>query len=168
MADLHPTQLDELLKWARKYASAEFAKHPQSEELIADTQRVAWELQLQAGERGNPRSCAMFAVKRVRSNRHFDQSVRSIDTPLAREDKHVRAEFDASLIFSNQTPARIAGFRLDFHDWLDSLSPRQRMVAELLAVGNTTEEVAQLLGCTPGNVSQYRLRLRNSWYAFTA
>jgi hypothetical protein len=61
------------------------------------------------------------------------------------------------------TPADEAAFRIDFAAWLAALPPRRRRVAELLAEGHGTGEVAALLGVTPGAISQARSWLEHSW-----
>src|SRR5262245_33361272 len=64
------------------------------------------------------------------------------------------------------TPADAATFRIDFAAWLEMLSPRKRRVAELLAMGHGTGEVADLLGVTAGAISQARAWLEGSWARF--
>ncbi len=64
------------------------------------------------------------------------------------------------------TPADEACFRLDFTAWLESLPGRKRRVAELLAEGWATGEVARELGVTPGAISQARTWLAASWRQF--
>ena len=71
------------------------------------------------------------------------------------EDRHV-------------SPADVACFRLDFQSWLAGLPSRNRRVAELLAEGHPTGEVARLVGVSPGRVSQLRLELEESWKSFQA
>jgi DNA-directed RNA polymerase specialized sigma24 family protein len=63
-------------------------------------------------------------------------------------------------------PADEAAFRLDFAAWLAALPPTRRRVAELLAQGLGTGEVARLLGVTSSAVSQSRDRLARSWDRF--
>ena len=63
-------------------------------------------------------------------------------------------------------PADEAAFRLDFETWLTSLPARKRRVAELLAEGHGTGEVARELGVTPGAISQARTWLAASWAAY--
>jgi DNA-directed RNA polymerase specialized sigma24 family protein len=53
-------------------------------------------------------------------------------------------------------PADEAAFRVDFAAWLALLPPRRRRVAELLAEGMGTGEVAGRLGVTAGAISQAR------------
>ena len=57
-------------------------------------------------------------------------------------------------------------FRLDFPCWLDTLPQRDREVAECLAAGESTSEVAEQFGLSLGRVSQLRRRLEKSWLAF--
>tara|TARA_R110002049_G_scaffold85538_1_gene217411 strand:+ start:88 stop:732 length:645 start_codon:yes stop_codon:yes gene_type:complete len=59
-----------------------------------------------------------------------------------------------------------AAFRCDFPKWLDRLSPQKRQIAEKLAVGDTTSEVAQTCKVTPGRISQIRRELDDSWCEF--
>jgi hypothetical protein len=64
------------------------------------------------------------------------------------------------------SPAEEACFKVDFEDWLGGLTARQRRTAELLAAGHTTGGVAELMGVSPGAVSQARARLAASWRVF--
>jgi len=66
------------------------------------------------------------------------------------------------------TPADEACFRLDFTAWLESLPVRKRRVAELLAEGWSTGEVARELGVTPGAISQARTSLAANWRRYQA
>lgn len=59
-----------------------------------------------------------------------------------------------------------AAFRCDFPDWLDTLSRQKRQIAEQLAVGDATSEVAQECKVSPGRISQIRRELENSWQEF--
>ena len=63
-------------------------------------------------------------------------------------------------------PADEAIFRVDFADWLGGLPARRRRMAELLAEGLGTGEVALHLGVTPAAVSQARTWLDRSWGQF--
>jgi hypothetical protein len=64
------------------------------------------------------------------------------------------------------TPAEIAALRIDFGDWLKTLSPRDRRLARELARGEATGVVARLLRITAGRVSQLRRELLASWLEF--
>jgi hypothetical protein len=65
-------------------------------------------------------------------------------------------------------PADEAAFRVDFTEWLGRLPGRRRRIAELLAEGQMTSEVARRLGVTPGAISQARAALARSWGDFQA
>jgi hypothetical protein len=64
------------------------------------------------------------------------------------------------------SPSDEAAFRIDFANWLARLPVRKRRVAELLAAGETTGEVARRVGVTSGAVSQARSWLAADWHAF--
>ena len=63
-------------------------------------------------------------------------------------------------------PADTACGRIDFADWLRSLSRRYRKIASTLATGETTKKVAKRFGVSPGRISQIRRELFNSWNRF--
>jgi hypothetical protein len=63
-------------------------------------------------------------------------------------------------------PADEAAFRVDFATWLAGLPGRKRQIAELLAEGHRTGEVAGQLGVTAGAISQTRVELARSWGEF--
>jgi len=64
------------------------------------------------------------------------------------------------------TPADIARVRIDFDGWLASLSRHNRRIAETLAVGNRTGDVARKFNLSEGRVSQLRTELAESWRTF--
>jgi hypothetical protein len=64
------------------------------------------------------------------------------------------------------SPADEAAFRVDLGVWLDCLPARKRQMAELLAQGCGTGEVATLLEVTAPAVSISRTWLEASWRAF--
>ena len=59
-----------------------------------------------------------------------------------------------------------AAFRVDFPAWRARLSARDRAVADALAAGERTGEVAAQFGLSPARVSQLREAFRASWFAF--
>ena len=60
----------------------------------------------------------------------------------------------------------IVAFWVDFADWLRSLRRRDRRIAESLALGNRTSDVAKRFKVSAGRVSQLRRELAESWRAF--
>jgi hypothetical protein len=63
-------------------------------------------------------------------------------------------------------PAETACCRIDFADWLGSLSRRYRKIATTLATEETTKKVAKRCRVSPGRISQVRRELFNSWNRF--
>jgi DNA-directed RNA polymerase specialized sigma subunit len=63
-------------------------------------------------------------------------------------------------------PADIARTRIDFADWPSSLKRRDRKIAELLAEGNRTRDVARRFKISAGRISQLRRELAESWRKF--
>jgi hypothetical protein len=64
------------------------------------------------------------------------------------------------------SPADVAATRIDFRAWLATLSNRQRQIAEALAGGESTQEVARQFQLTGGRISQLRRELRDTWNVF--
>ncbi len=64
-------------------------------------------------------------------------------------------------------PADVVRVRLDFSDWLKTLSRRDRRVANFLALGHRTTDAARKFGVCEGRVSQLRNELAESWREFT-
>ena len=63
-------------------------------------------------------------------------------------------------------PADVAVTRIDFRDWLQTLSEKKRQVAEILASGETTQAVANRLQLSAGRISQLRRELMEAWNEF--
>ncbi|MEK6249378.1 MAG: hypothetical protein N2C12_14440 [Planctomycetales bacterium] len=63
-------------------------------------------------------------------------------------------------------PADVAATRIDFRDWLTTLTQRQREVAGCLAAGESTSVVARQLGLSSGRISQLRRELQTAWQSF--
>jgi RNA polymerase sigma factor (sigma-70 family) len=87
---------------------------------------------------------------------------------LDRFDEEENAWQEAVVEDTRTTPVPdIVAFRVDFADWLKSLRRRDRRMAESLALGNRTGDVAKRFNVSAGRVSQLRRELAESWRAFT-
>jgi RNA polymerase sigma factor (sigma-70 family) len=76
-------------------------------------------------------------------------------------------EWRAAMVEDTRTPVPDqASFRIDFPDWLSVLGGRERAVAQSLAAGYTTAEVAEQHGISPSRVSQLRRKLHEAWERF--
>jgi hypothetical protein len=63
-------------------------------------------------------------------------------------------------------PDQQAAFRLDFPRWLATLGTRDRRIAEGLALGYRTQELAAAYRLSAPRISQLRRRLHRSWQQF--
>jgi hypothetical protein len=85
---------------------------------------------------------------------------------LARFDKESGGWLEA-IVEDPRTPVPDqAAFRIDFPNWLKSQTQRNRRIAEALAVGSTTGEVARRFKVSSGRISQLRQRFHRSWHEF--
>jgi hypothetical protein len=126
-------------------------------------------------------SIAFFAVLRAKSGRlvagacdhdifspvaqerggfvvHGLQDDNSIDTPgwkaaVVQDDKRC-------------TPADLCCFKLDFADWLGTLSRKDRRLATRLAVGDRPGQIARRVQRSPAWVTKWRKALRKNWLRF--
>jgi hypothetical protein len=123
---------------------------------------------------------ARHAVAQVRVGRQISGSLNSNDISsayaqkrrslrLARLDRFDTREggWQEVLVEDERTPILTqVAFRIDFPRWLDTLSARDREVAEALAEGGSTTDVAKRFGLTLGRISQIRRKLEKSWLEF--
>jgi hypothetical protein len=131
-------------------------------------------------DRGFPTVLARHAVGHVRDERMVGAQQNSRDV-LSRKaqlrkrflvlqfscfDDHSRPWAEA-VIEDHRTPVPDqAAFRIDFSTWLGLLSNRDRLIAEELAIGQTTSEVARGFDVSAARISQKRQELRTSWQVF--
>jgi hypothetical protein len=124
---------------------------------------------------------AKYAVAQVRDGRKVGGHLncRDVMSPHCQRRKNVAVErldhFDRNenawreaVIQDTRTAPvpDIVSFRIDFGDWLAWMSRRKRRIAESLAVGNRTGEVARKFHVSPGRVAQMRTEFSKSWRAF--
>ena len=64
------------------------------------------------------------------------------------------------------SPADIAASRIDFSEWLGRMKHHRRKVAETLAAGFHTAEVALIFNLSRGRISQMRREFELSWKKF--
>lgn len=63
-------------------------------------------------------------------------------------------------------PAETAAARIDVGEWFRRMRPRQRRIAQSLAVGERTTDVAKRFKVSPGRIAQLRAESREVWLAF--
>lgn len=127
-----------------------------------------------------PSALARFAVAQFRDGRRVGNrlNIRDVLSPYAQKRKRFQVEhldrFDATrdqwveaIVEDHRTPvADQVAFRCDFPVWLESLPVRDRQIAQELAVGHSTGEVAKRFGVSPGRISQLRREMHQSWREF--
>jgi hypothetical protein len=122
------------------------------------------------------RQIARVAVLRVKSGRLVGSGQRSCDVLswLARKRRGFRVtsidDGDADCVWREtvvedrqSTPAEIAAARIDIGEWLNAMTTRRRQIAEMLAAGYRTDEVAGRFGVSAGRISQLRRDFEASW-----
>jgi len=168
-------------------ASYAFRNYPlaEREEKIAESVAWTWVFFVRVRRRGKnpgefPTALAKFAVKYVRSGRLLGQSRNSKElyTALSNSNRvglvsldelepRTRTPWKAILVESRAfSPADAAAARIDVNAWLNSLSRRDRRLAERLATGERTGCVARAFGLSAARISQMRDEFRRSWERF--
>ncbi len=123
---------------------------------------------------------ARFAVGKVRAGRRLGARSNSRDlmSPLACVRKRFTIEQldrfnlrtgqwrEALLEDRTAGPAQIAETRIDFADWVKTLSNRDRQLAEMLARGEGTGCVARMFRISAARVSQLWRNLCENWHRF--
>jgi hypothetical protein len=127
-----------------------------------------------------PTPLARYGIAQVRYGRRVGSSLNSRDvlSPYARRKNGVVVErldrqnhetglWAEAVIEDYRTPVPDqAAFRVDFPEWLGMQTDRDRRVAEALAVGERTKDVARRFRISPGRVSQMRREFYGSWQDF--
>ena len=149
-------ELTQALAWRR------FGGQRDADDLVQDAVSLAWEF-CQKGN-GTPFTVAKFAIRRAASGGQFSRSVRSVDHnqphPLRRRRERFHEEKFAGEI---PNPADTAAIQIDFEEWQQTLTDRQREVLSHLNQGYNTPEVAKMLGCTRANISDIRRKLARKY-----
>jgi DNA-binding NarL/FixJ family response regulator len=116
---------------------------------------------------GSPDRSQDVLSRLARQQRGF--TVRSLEVGERLEGDSDQAPHDwRDLVLEDHrsTPAEIAITRLDFTAWLGRMNQRRRQIAERLAAGYRTEEVARQFRLSPGRISQLRREFEASWEEF--
>jgi hypothetical protein len=131
-------------------------------------------------ERVFPSALARFAVAQVHDGRLVGTplTVWDVLSPYAQRKKHLvvkrldssgehECQWLESVRQDHRTPVPDqVWFRIDFPEWLASLSWRHQQIAKTLASGHTTNEVARQFSISAGRVSQLRREFNDSWRRF--
>jgi hypothetical protein len=127
-----------------------------------------------------PTALARYAVRQIRDGRRVGtrQNKRDVMARNAqvrnrflvhtfdRYDEQAGEWIEATIEDTATPVPDQAAFRCDFPAWLETHSLRNREIAECLAMGDTTSEVADEFSISRGRVSQLRRELQQSWDVF--
>jgi len=128
-----------------------------------------------------PSVLARFGVAQVKDGRKLGSKLncREVLSPYCQRLKHVVVErldrydeeedaWQEAVVQDTRTAPvpEIVAFRCDFADWLKAIGRRNRRIAESLAVGHRTSDVAKRFKVSRGRVSQLRRELAESWHTF--
>ena len=118
-----------------------------------------------------------FAIRQAIAGRRVGSSSRihDVSSPFAHAARGIlverldseQGEWRAALVEDRRaTPADIAAARIDVAAWFRAMSDGHRRIAQALALGETTSEVARQFGLSSARVSQIRGLLKTSWERF--
>jgi len=132
----------------------------------------------------HPGTLATFAVNHVRNGRHVggrQDAAKDPLSPICQRRHRVTVEsLNARpagagcdgwrrIVLTDRKSRNIpelAAIRIDFAEWLRTLSPRDRRIVNRLACGDKTMHVADRFRLSWGRVSQLRRRYEREWLAF--
>ena len=157
------------------------------EDAVAEAVALAWRWSLRLSALGKDAgqfagAIAVFAARQVRAGRRLcgQEAGKDALSPLAqaRHDFAVQAlpacetgapgnpVLEALRDDGRTPPPEQAAFRIDFPRWLAGLGRRNRLLAEEMALGETTLELAGRRGLSPSRVSQLRRQFHEDWLRF--
>ena len=127
-----------------------------------------------------PMTLARFAIRAVRSGRRIGSSlnINDVTSDYCKNRLGIRSvafcwidqngkNWAESLIADERArPDQLVMARIDFSEWLQTLKPLHRKVAEHLSFGESTHSTAMIFNLSPGRISQIRRLLERSWHSF--
>ena len=63
-------------------------------------------------------------------------------------------------------PPEQAAFRIDFPQWLKTLSARQRRILQAMSLNERTKDLSKRFSISPGRISQMRRDFKDGWQRF--
>jgi hypothetical protein len=128
----------------------------------------------------SPMTLARFAIRAVRSGRRIGASlnINDVSSIYCQNRMGIRSaafciidqngdNWAESLIADERArPDQLVMARIDFSEWLQTLKPLHRKIAEHLSLGESTHSTARIFNLSPGRISQIRRLLERSWRSF--
>ena len=157
------------------------------QELQSEVVGHCWQSFLKLFELGKheevpPVTLAKFAIRAVRSGRRIGTSLNINDissdycqrcvgirsTSFCMIDQNGDNWVESLIADERARPDQLVMARIDFAEWLQTLKPLHRKVAEHLSLGESTHSTARTFKLTPGRISQIRRLLERSWGSYQA
>jgi hypothetical protein len=156
------------------------------EDAIQEMIGLTWKWHLRLAEKGKdatrfPTALASYAARAVCCGCRLcgQEKANDVLSPLAQQEQHFAVEKlpDFSTLSGNPfeealhdntvspVPDQVI-FRLDFPAWLGTLGPRNRSMAEDMALGEKTQDLAEKYRVTEGRISQMRRSFQQDWGRF--
>jgi hypothetical protein len=138
-------------------------------------------IQLKKEDLAYPTVLARYAVAQIRDGRRVGNhlNIKDVLSEYAQKQKDFHVERldrfndeentwkEAVVQDTRSAPVpEIVSFRVDFSEWLENLSRRDRRLAAILALNHRTTDVAKMFMLSPGRISQMRRELADSWKEF--
>jgi hypothetical protein len=156
------------------------------EDAIQEMIDLAWKWHVTLAEKGKdatrfPTALATYAARAVKCGHLFCGKERAKDvlSPLAQREQHFSVEklpdfstlsgnpFEEALHDNTVSPVLDqVVFRLDFPAWLGTLGPRNRSIAEDMALGEKTQNLARKYRISEARISQMRRYFQQDWGCF--
>lgn len=182
----HRQAFDAMLPRITRIAKISFRhlKPEAREEAVQEVICNAWQAFARLVELGKadvayPSVLARLACKQVRDHRKVGGhlNVKDVLSSYCQARKNVIVErldqrdpdgewIEAIVEDKTAGPALIAATRIDFSDYLRSLSARQRKIAKFLAKGEPTSAASKKFDVSAGRISQIRTELKQAWDRF--
>ena len=159
----------------RAVATLPVAERDEARQFIVASSAVAFArlAQLNRAELAYPGPLARYGLQHYRAGRLLGGSTNSQDVTSTCCQRQVGCTVESLDDWQETlpercttTPAELAALRVDFANWLKTLSARDQRLARTLAAGEETGAAAKLFGITAGRVSQLRRELYQSWQRF--
>jgi hypothetical protein len=187
VTEAHQVQFLALLPTIRRRARRAFCceRPEQREELVQRVITTSYAMFAQLVQRGKAdlafaTPLSDYAIRQTRTGRQLGAKLnrQDVSSPYAQRFHGLRLErldqidgecgdWRETLVEDRRSgPAETAIARLDFAAWWHALPTRLRWIAEALAMGETTANVARQFKLTAGRVSQLRRELMESWERF--
>jgi hypothetical protein len=139
---------------------------------VADTIALAWKCFIRLAENGKDvegfkSTFASTVARSVSCGRRLSGSEKAKDAMSARaQRKHgfIGDAIDEPLKDNTVTPVPDqAAFRIDFKEWLRTLTSRERKIVRAMMRNERTSDLSRQFDVSPGRISQMRRELAESW-----